>query len=60
MNNPGSSPMVRLIVDLPAAVPLAALSEFARAQGCTLYRTPEGAYRFRPDRQAQDRGRASP
>jgi hypothetical protein len=60
MTNPGSSPMVRLVVDLPAAVPLAALSEFARAHGCTLYRTPQGVYRLRPDRQTTDRGRASP
>lgn len=60
MTNPGSLSMVRLVLDLPASVTLAALSEFARAQSCTLYRTSQGVYRLRPDRQTTDRGRASP
>lgn len=50
-----SMPMVRVVIDLPAATPLSALHTLAQAHGCRIRRTSDGVYRLMPEPPAGDR-----
>lgn len=55
MNAPDrqTTPMVRVVLDLPARIPLTAIWALARANGCILTYTPQGTYRLQPERRRQ-------
>ena len=40
--------MARLVIDLPAAVPLAALHRLAEEHECRIFRRPDGTLQLRP------------
>ena len=46
--------MSRVVIDVPASLPLVALHKLAEEHGCKIVRRPDGSLLFRPN------GRAAP
>ena len=49
---PATTKMSRVVIDLPAAIPLVALHRLADQHGCKVYRRPDGSLLFRPNGRA--------